>query len=313
MLNSTLFSCFASIIYIASLLIVGKLAPTYLKPNLPAGFERRNGFSYTRYREAESTTQKDVLFLGSSHAYRGYDPRIFEKAGFSSFNLGSSSQTPVQTLFLLRKYIDRFQPKLVVLDIYPVLLNSDGVESTLDLMTNAPIDFSWMRLALTVNDIRVYNTFVFSLFKKLLSEEIQEQSRYDGVDTYVEGGYVETFKVITLPYNSLKANKYQLNENQYEALLGIKRELTVRSIPFRIFQAPVLPGRYAKATNVEHIDSLMAGLDTNYINFNKHVLWSDSLFADDSHLNQYGVDVYNKQILQLLPAHNAIDNIISKK
>ncbi|MEJ5274059.1 MAG: hypothetical protein WH035_08005, partial [Spirochaetota bacterium] len=59
----------------------------------------------------------DFLFIGSSHAYRGYDTRIFNKLG-KSFNLGTTSQTPLQSYFLLEKFVNILNPKYVVIDIY---------------------------------------------------------------------------------------------------------------------------------------------------------------------------------------------------
>ena len=51
---------------------------------------------YLRKIDADTTINIDVLVLGSSHAYRGFDPRIFKKAGIKLFNFGSSGQTLLQ-------------------------------------------------------------------------------------------------------------------------------------------------------------------------------------------------------------------------
>lgn len=53
------------------------------------------GNSYTRLSEVEDIKNIDILFLGSSHTYRGFDTRIFSKYGYSTFNLGTTSQTPI--------------------------------------------------------------------------------------------------------------------------------------------------------------------------------------------------------------------------
>ena len=76
----------------------------------------------------------DVLFLGSSHAYRGFDPRIFRKRGYSSFNLGSSAQTPSQTKVWLKRYLKHLNPKIVIYEVYPGTFSSDGIEASLDLV-----------------------------------------------------------------------------------------------------------------------------------------------------------------------------------
>ena len=51
----------------------------------------------TKVREASSRRGADVLFLGSSHAYRTFDPRLFAERDIEVVNLGSSIQTPLQS------------------------------------------------------------------------------------------------------------------------------------------------------------------------------------------------------------------------
>lgn len=84
-----LFSCFSLLFYIVLLCVWGDLMPGQLKKNLnyyPGGYGNLN----TRLKEAKTKGKVDILFLGSSHAYRGFDVRLFEQAGYSCFNLGSS-------------------------------------------------------------------------------------------------------------------------------------------------------------------------------------------------------------------------------
>ena len=61
-----------------------------------------DSFLYQRVREADTTANVNILVLGASHAYRGIDPRVFTEKGYRLFNLGSSSQTPLQTQILLK-------------------------------------------------------------------------------------------------------------------------------------------------------------------------------------------------------------------
>src|SRR3972149_6768649 len=45
--------------------------------------------------EFDRTQNYDLIFLGSSHCYRCFDPFVFQKFGLTTYNLGSSSQTPI--------------------------------------------------------------------------------------------------------------------------------------------------------------------------------------------------------------------------
>ena len=89
---------------------------------------------------------EDVLIVGSSHAYRGIDPRILERDGITAFNLGSSAQTPINTKVLLHQYLEQINPKLVVYEAYAGTLAIDGVESSLDILSNNKIDINNLRL-----------------------------------------------------------------------------------------------------------------------------------------------------------------------
>jgi len=76
----------------------------------------------------------DILFLGSSHSYRGFNPQYF--SGYKTFNLGSSAQTPIQTNLLLKRYLHQLNPKTIVYEVYPISLSIDGVESSSDIIAN---------------------------------------------------------------------------------------------------------------------------------------------------------------------------------
>ncbi|HET6226834.1 MAG TPA: hypothetical protein VFF27_11185, partial [Bacteroidia bacterium] len=63
------------------------------------------GQSLLRFREAKQHIGVDLLFLGSSHASKGFDNRLFEKSYCkTSFNLGSGLQTPQNSFYILKQY-----------------------------------------------------------------------------------------------------------------------------------------------------------------------------------------------------------------
>src|SRR5688572_21718598 len=99
-----LFVSFVTVFYIATLLVWGSVLSSWRFSNLNypvAGYAHM----YSRIKEVKQTKDVDILFLGASFAYRGFDPRIFKEYGYKSFNLGSSNQTPLQTKLLLDRYL----------------------------------------------------------------------------------------------------------------------------------------------------------------------------------------------------------------
>ena len=173
------------------LLIVGNYAPGIFKKNLNYKIGSY-GHMFSRIKEIEKNNNVDILFVGSSHSYRGFDPRIFNEYNYQVFNIGSSSQSPLQEELLLNQYLDKLNPKLVVFEMYPTIFESDGVESGLDMLANNKIDFNSLKMCLAINNIKLYNTFLYGSYKQLrgINKYFVEDIKKDE-DTYISGGFVE--------------------------------------------------------------------------------------------------------------------------
>lgn len=107
-----LFSVFASLFYGFAILVTGRILPNSFHGNLLTENKivARDG-SKRRFVSAQNSETVDIVVLGSSHAYRGYDGRIFHDAKFSSYNLGSSGQRLLLTEFIYRKYLSKLKPE----------------------------------------------------------------------------------------------------------------------------------------------------------------------------------------------------------
>ena len=111
------FLIFSVIFYLFFMPLWASILPFYMAKNVRSCIGCY-GHSLTRMREVKELSDIDVLIIGSSHAYRGIDPRIFKEKGLNTFNLGSSLQTPINTKILLKKYLDKLKPKLVIYVVY---------------------------------------------------------------------------------------------------------------------------------------------------------------------------------------------------
>lgn len=301
-----LFIGFLIPVYLGFLFFWGEVLPGIFKKNLsyyPGGY----GHLYTRLEEAKKCEDIDVLFLGSSHTYRGFDTRIFEEENLKCFNLGSSSQTPLQTKIVLNRYLDNLNPKVVVYEVNPHIFNIDGVESSLDLIANDYIDFNSFKLAVNQNHIKVYNTLLFSVYKMFLKSEINEPKIKDE-DTYISGGFVE--RKMSYLKNTSKQEKIQwtLKKNQVNCFEEIITMLNQKNIKIVLIQAPITKNDYNFTENNDSFDKWMTSVAT-YYNFNKMIYLSDSLhFYDNDHLNQNGVTLFNNKILEVIDFQTLIQN-----
>ncbi len=298
-LNIFRFTVFAISFYLIALFIWGRYAPRMLKSNINynIGFY---GYLYSRLSEVKNQKDLDILFLGSSHAYRGFDTRIFSKYKYKTFNLGSSSQTPIQTKVLLNRYLDSLNPKMVIYEVYPETFIIDGVESSLDLISNDNNDFYSFEMALKINNIKTYNTFIYSLIhnffnlNKSFAEPVIKED-----DKYIPGGFVEQeigfFQPIPFEKKEIIFCDYQL-----EAFSEIVQMLKNRNIELILVYAPIPKVNYNSYINNGYFDSLMMKY-SKYYNFNKIMALNDSLhFQDSHHLNQNGVELFNEKLIEIL-------------
>lgn len=297
--DTFLFLIFSFLFYIGALFLWNNNAPKILKPNINYNIGSA-GHIYSRLSDAKKYKDIDILFLGSSHAYRGFDTRIFLKNNYNTFNLGSSSQTPAQTKVLLNRYLETLNPKTVIYEVYPTTFELDGVESSLDIIANDKNDLYSLMMTLTINNIKTYNTFIYAFSRDLLSlnKTFAEQA-VRGNDKYIPGGFVEK-KISFYTLQKFEKKEISLKKYQLENFSEIVKFLKMRDIRLILVYAPIPEVNYKSYTNTSYFDSLMAEY-SEYYNFNKILSLNDSLhFYDSHHLNQHGVEIFNKKLIEIL-------------
>ncbi len=302
----SLFIPFAIVTYILLICIWGDFSPAFLKKNLNYFQASANGYLLLRIQEAKETKDVDILFLGSSHAYRGFDNRIFKNAGFRTFNFGSSAQTPIQTEILLKRYLNGLNPKTIIFEVDPGIFSNDGVESAIDLIANDENDENSIKMAFKLNNIKVYNSLIYSLYRAALHSkpEHAEYIKYDS-DNYIPGGYVERdlafFKHID--YGN-KENKWNIKTEQLHSLENAIKLIKKHNIKIIFVRTPITHAFYKTFTNDDFFNKTMMSYG-EYYNFNELIELDDSLhYSDDLHLNQPGVEIFNKKLIELLFKEN---------
>ena len=306
--NILKFGALAGAFYLVALFAFGTIFPWRVplaNLNYPLG---SGGHMYTRLKEAKGIGDIDILFLGSSKAYRGFDTRIFENAGYSSFNFGSSAQTPLQTELLLERYLSGINPKLVVYEVYPLTLNREGVESALDINANSEIDLETLEMVLELGHLKPFNAFLYGLMRDVLNmnDDFQEPAVQEE-DTYVQGGYVER-EMSYFRHQKVEKKVWPTNEEQSERFIEIIDMFKKRNIPVVLVNSPLTSSLYNSYTNNEEVDQKMGQL-APYYNFNELMNLDDSLyFYDASHLNQKGVEQFNHKLIEVLEK----DNLLSR-
>jgi hypothetical protein len=297
-----LFTPFAVGVYVVLVVLLGNFAAGLPGKNLKY---RKGGigFLYSRLREIDTVKNVDILFLGSSHTYRGFDPRTFGQYGMRTFNLGSSAQSVLQTEVLLRRYLHRVRPAMIVWEISPASLISDGVESSIDIVSNQTNDLWSFAMAARQNHITVYNTLFYSVYLDIFRQNAAfTEGRRKMDDVYIDGGFVQKDPQEYRIINRIPAEVI-INAKQFAAFercLSLIRESGARLV---MVQAPIARSLYDSYLHHEKFDAQIGGYGP-YYNFNEILDLQDSTdFYDSDHLNQVGVAKFNTALIRVLSAH----------
>jgi hypothetical protein len=195
----------------------------------------------------------------------------------------------------------------VIYEVYPANLSSDGVESSLDIISNDKIDLDDFKMALSINNIRTYNTLLYAFMFGNFKNRTFNEKLNKGKDTYVSGGYVEREMSFYQPPTASKKvdKKWNLKKYQLKNVESILEKIHQENKNIILVFAPITKSRYKNYSNNEEFDELMEAYakkyDATYYNFNKILNVNDSLhYYDSSHLNQDGVEFFNKALIKEL-------------
>ncbi len=302
------FMAFALAVYAAFIGAWALVMPVPLRPNL-IYLRGDYGYTWTRLHDLQGHGPVDVLVLGSSLAYRGFDPRVFETKGLSLYNLGSSSQTLLQTEVLVDRYLDQLDPALTLIEVAPGTFNEDGVESSLDLTSNDRVDLPLVRMAFRTGSIKAFNTLIYAAERKLTGIDHGYSEPLDkpgSMDAYITGGFVEHRQGRFEPMSLTRPTTGKPVPAQARAFERIMGHLARSNRTVVLIEAPVTAWMYASYRHHDLHAKRMASLAA-YLNFNGMAGLVDTVdFFDELHLNQHGVEVFNQALLDSLKAHDLL-------
>lgn len=248
------------------------------------------GHLFTRWQEASVTHSVDVLFLGSSHSYRTFDPQYYEHQGLSTFNLGSSNQTPVQTAVLLEQLLDTLNPRFVVFEVHPDIMSNDGVEGAVDLISNTPVTCATWRMALHSRSSKELGTALYATLWNRIRMAGFEEDKVIGEVSYEGRGFCRLPDRFYSPQPCASRNVEPLPE-QVEALRKCLEMLDERNIPCLLVQVPATGILTSSWQNYEFFLEQMTSLGDFVA---PQPCLDDSLhYYDEDHLNNAGVNLFN--------------------
>ena len=303
----------AYLLTVAVLANLGSHLPPAIRArlNVPLNIARRGDSTLLRFREIEEQKDLDVLFLGSSHCYRTFDPRFFSRHGLRTFNMGSTAQAPLNTYHLLKKHLPRLSPRVVVQEVYFGVLESSGYESLLDLLENTPLDRTLVDIAVGTGDFRALNGVLVRAFD-LTRPPLQEvaPAMYSG-DLYVSGGFVERLRPKS-DWDPPTARPIEPRDEQLDYLVACAALARTRGARVVWVIQPMPTETLARYPNLEAVRTLQrrtaeaAGVPLWDFNV-KMDLGDRGYYFDDDHLNQQGVERLNAKLLVELEQGGYLD------
>lgn len=258
-----------------------------------------------RVKDIRNYHDVDILFLGSSHSYRTFDTRFYNRQGYSCFNLGSSNQTPMQTYVLLNQYLDSINPKQVIFEVHTDIMANDGVEAAVNLLRNVPISGAGFRMALEERNMKVFNTCLYAFY----SQKIRHRLEHYAEDTvtnnyrYIPGGFCEVdsneFEVKRYPMTDLK-----IEPRQMRALKRCLRLLEVRGIPYTLVEVQDAEQLRRSFRNHDWFEQQMSALGPYRY---KILPLVDTLhFYNSNHLDKAGIELFNEDLAADLRKDNSL-------
>ena len=287
--------------YILLVCIWGEFIPVAYRTNL--SIENRNQNTSMRLHDLSNYEDIDILFLGSSRAFSGFDTRMYERLGYSAFNMGTSSQTPIQTKVLLERYLDVLKPELIIFEVSPSMFSSDGVESSTDIIANGRCDMAAVKMGIKSRHIKVLNTLIFRLYTKTFKRNTEPEAKRLNYDRrYMEGGFLESDQ---MEYKPLKLASVPRIENmnpdqikEFEYILDMIKSRQTRLI---LLQVPFTPDKYESHHAINPVFDQQMNQYGEYYNLNETMHLVDTIhFRDDFHLNLTGVGLLNERVIHML-------------
>jgi hypothetical protein len=264
--------------------------------------QRNGGQEMRMMRDLTSNqTKYDAIVLGSSHAYRGYDPRIFREAGITLFNAGTSSQNAKGSFVLYNEYL-RSRSDVFILDIYDPVFELEGTESNMRLIQNVPTNEA--AVALVHQEFKIYTINAIAVRIASLNP-IDEAPNND----YVNNGFCEK-KGILYAVEPLNDSVFDANEEMFNAFEKMVKQMQAdgKRIVLCSHPLPKSPGlRNYHDKFLSRFNPLIQNLGLAYIDLTYYTEgFGVNEFADLSHLNQQGVVLYNRILLENQTFHAVV-------
>ncbi len=277
----------------------------------------------------------DILIIGSSHAFRGFDPRVIREEIPSKdsmvFNFGSAAQSPVTSYFVLEEVLKYHRPKVVVMDVYVMVYTSDD-QIIHGRPILSPMKWSENKKRYLMNGFSfdekvkmlLFPTYVYRHNLKNKRNKLLGRKYIPKADSeYAELGFA--FSKDTLPldrlYNDNQFNRFEMRvqditEKNIEYTNKIIDRCKELNIPLVWMNSPV-PEHSTKQIKefndiYQYFNKWAAERKVPFYDFNIEripALKDEFHYFDDDHMNYAGAKIFSAKAAEVLKK----DGILNQK
>lgn len=282
-------------------------------------FKQQAGYDY-QATYAIDTTKADILIMGSSRAANLFNPDIFERSfSLSCFNTGRYGYPIFYHYALLKAVVKRHKPKIVILsfDAGNFSINQeayDRLSSLLPYYSSHPeirpvVDLKgpYEKLKM-VSSIYPYNSLLLPI--------ISGNTNYSKKKYATIKGYIPLKENITLP---LMKFDYSIEKKLDTVKINIYKAFIKECIDSKIKLFIVCPPYMVDPVGVDHsineAKKIAAEYATNFFDYSRDAFYANKpeLFADYRHLNENGVGLFSKNVIEKINSAGQIPYPIIKE
>ncbi len=251
------------------------------------------GTMYRAYQDKLSNGPFDAMVFGSSHAFRGYDPRIFEEqGGINLFNCGTTAQSMPNTYHYLKSQYAEMPTDLVILDVFVDIFEYKKIESSIMIVRNTESDALAWDIFNDEKDVRLLNMMAARYL-------VFEDTTYYRNPQYVKNGYISKSATMKTP----AAEKYRKFEADERAVERFRQLLDyAKSVNMNLVLVNQPRPAETNAKNNEEFSAFirkeLSAYGFPFLDYSmNHRLKTSESFYDLGHMNQHGVDSFNAILL----------------
>jgi hypothetical protein len=262
------------------------------------------GGTWIKFKNFDREKKWDVIVLGSSHAYRGYDPEIFKSHEMKMYNLGTSNQHMMCTYHIAKNLINKDNCKVLVLDMFDRVFSNNDIESKSDIIQNVNDDKTAIEIALSSDDIRAFNMITLRYFNKTIQPINTDTNDYNN-------GFLAARKFLDPKKKDVEKMKwkYKADKSQKKYLDLLLAHCLKNGIKV-VAVSHSAPEIYPIVEHHKFISDISPILNKNGVKYYDYTydkeMGSLIYYSDPTHLNHIGVIKFNKKLINDLKKDGVI-------